>query len=139
RTARRQPRGFSEQARRAGAASCAGRWEGWRGRGVAGGIKCERRGGAWRGPNPRGRISRGRGHLGFPRPRFRRREGINMINGLTLGDWERLPPKERRALAKRLAHDLPSGFTFNSLKSYALGGQRHPVALYDFEGASFAL
>ncbi len=62
-----------------------------------------------------------------------------MLNNLTLADWDRMPPQDRRALAKRLARELPGGFTLRSLRFHKLGPQRHPVALYDFEGSSFAL
>src|SRR5262245_43370387 len=62
-----------------------------------------------------------------------------MFDDLTLDNWERLPPEERRALALRLGRELPDGFTFHSLQSFELGGQKRPVAVYEFGGASFAL
>jgi hypothetical protein len=62
-----------------------------------------------------------------------------MVDNLNLANWERMPPKERRELAKRLARELPTGFSFRSLRSYQLGGRKHPVALFEFDGSSFAL
>jgi hypothetical protein len=62
-----------------------------------------------------------------------------MVDDLTLDKWEQMSPKERRALAKRLERELPDGFAFRSLRSCQLGDQKHPVAVYEFEGASFAL
>lgn len=58
---------------------------------------------------------------------------------LTLESWEREPATQRRAIAKRIAKELPTGFTFQSIKTFKLGDQKHPIALYEFELATFAL
>jgi len=62
-----------------------------------------------------------------------------MIDQLTLDRWDGLSPKERGALARQLAQELPSGFTFRSVSPYKLGRQKHHVAEYDYGGATFAL
>src|SRR5262245_53612135 len=62
-----------------------------------------------------------------------------MPDDLTFDRWDRMAPKERVALARRLAGELPGGFTLRSVRLCRLGGQKHYVATYEFEGASFAL
>lgn len=58
---------------------------------------------------------------------------------LSLNRWRRLTAAEREGAAKRLAMELPSGFAFRSVSSFELGDQRHEIALFEFEGARFAL
>ena len=58
---------------------------------------------------------------------------------LTLDRWERISPSEREALAKRLVIALPSGFAFYGVRPYSLGDRCYEIAIFDFEGARFAL
>src|SRR5262249_20250391 len=53
--------------------------------------------------------------------------------------WEGVTPAEREALARRLAKQLPSGFTFQAVRRFRLGEWQHHVALYQKENATFAL
>jgi hypothetical protein len=53
--------------------------------------------------------------------------------------WEGVTPAEREAIAKRLAMDLPSGFTFHAVRPFRLGERLHDVALYQQGKATFAL
>jgi hypothetical protein len=48
-------------------------------------------------------------------------------------------PSEREASARRLVSELPSGFAFHAIRPLSLGDQRHEVAMFDFDGARFAL
>jgi hypothetical protein len=58
---------------------------------------------------------------------------------LSLERWEGLTPAEREAIARRLAMELPSGFTLHAIGPYRLGQGQHHVALYQRENATFAL
>jgi hypothetical protein len=58
---------------------------------------------------------------------------------LTLDRWERISPSEREAVAKRLMIALPSGFAFHGVRQFSLGDRRYEIAIFDFEGARFAL
>jgi formylglycine-generating enzyme required for sulfatase activity len=62
-----------------------------------------------------------------------------MVDDLTLRDWDRMAPRKREAVAKQLAQELPSGFTFRSTQLHKLANQKHHVAMFEFDGASFAL
>jgi hypothetical protein len=53
--------------------------------------------------------------------------------------WEGRTPAEREALARQLAKQLPSGFTFQAIRPFRLGNQQHHVALYQKDNATFAL
>jgi hypothetical protein len=53
--------------------------------------------------------------------------------------WEGVNSSEREALAKRLAAQLPSGFTFQAIRRSWLGEAQHHVALYRLGDATFAL
>jgi hypothetical protein len=53
--------------------------------------------------------------------------------------WEGLTLAERTVLAKRLAKQLPSGFTFHTIRRFRLGESQHDVALYRKDDATFAL
>jgi hypothetical protein len=53
--------------------------------------------------------------------------------------WEGIAPAEREALAKRLAKQLPFGFTFQAIRRFQLGEWQHHVALYQQGNATFAL
>jgi hypothetical protein len=53
--------------------------------------------------------------------------------------WESATPAERVALAKRLAKQLPSGFTFQAIRRFRLGEWQHQIALYQHDNATFAL
>lgn len=58
---------------------------------------------------------------------------------LTLERWDRLSPPEREALARRVGKILPDGFTFEAIRPFSLGDQRHEVAMFRRDGAAFAL
>ena len=58
---------------------------------------------------------------------------------LSLERWEGFTPSEREAVARELARQLPSGFTFHSLRLHQLGEQQHQVAFYQYGSARFAL
>jgi len=58
---------------------------------------------------------------------------------LTLDRWERMSRSEREVVAKRVSTALPSGFAFHGIQSFSLGEQRYEIAIFDFEGARFAL
>jgi hypothetical protein len=53
--------------------------------------------------------------------------------------WEGLTPAEREALARGLAKQLPSGFTFQAIRRFRLAALEHHVALYQKDEATFAL
>jgi hypothetical protein len=45
--------------------------------------------------------------------------------------WEGVTPAEREAIARRLAKQLPSGFTFQAIRPFRLGERRQQhVAFY---------
>jgi Sulfatase-modifying factor enzyme 1 len=62
-----------------------------------------------------------------------------MMSDLTLESWEQMSPHDREALALGLERDLPDGFKYQRIRWFSLGDQRHPVALFSFDGAWFAL
>jgi hypothetical protein len=66
-------------------------------------------------------------------------EVLDMKDDLTLDKWDQLSAKEREALAKKVAGDLPTGFRFHSLRQCQLGDQKHQVAEYEFQGTPFIL
>lgn len=53
--------------------------------------------------------------------------------------WEGAATAEREALAKRLASQLPNGFTFHAIRNFRLGEAEHEVALFRLGDATFAL
>lgn len=58
---------------------------------------------------------------------------------LTLDHWKNANAKEREAIARRLAKQLPHGFCFDSVQEYRLGDQQNLVALFQNANARFAL
>jgi len=58
---------------------------------------------------------------------------------LSLERWEGSTPAEREAMVRRLASQLPSGFTFDAVRLCRLGEQQHHVALFKQGAATFAL
>jgi hypothetical protein len=58
---------------------------------------------------------------------------------LSAEHWEGITSVDREALAKRLAMQLPSGFTFQAIRRFQLGERKHHVALYQQGDATFAL
>lgn len=58
---------------------------------------------------------------------------------LSIERWEGLKAAERKALAGKLAEELPTGFAFEAVRLFQLGGRRHHVALYRQGDATFAL
>ena len=58
---------------------------------------------------------------------------------LSAARWEGVTPAEREALAKHLAKQLPSGFTFQAIRCFKLAKRQHHVALYQKDNATFAL
>ena len=54
---------------------------------------------------------------------------------LSTEHWEGITPDEREALARQ----LPSGFTFQAIRSFRLAGRQHPVALYQEDHAAQGL
>jgi formylglycine-generating enzyme required for sulfatase activity len=62
-----------------------------------------------------------------------------MTDNLTLDKWDRMPARERRAYAKRLARELSDGCAFRAIEAHKLGDQAHRVAVYSFQDASFVL
>lgn len=53
--------------------------------------------------------------------------------------WEGVTSAEREDLARRLAKQLPHGFTFQAVRLFRLGERQHHVALYQKGNAAFAL
>src|SRR5215475_10909999 len=53
--------------------------------------------------------------------------------------WDAISSSERDALAKQLVRQLPTGFQFHSLQTYALGDQTREVADFTFDRAHFTL
>jgi hypothetical protein len=53
--------------------------------------------------------------------------------------WKGMTSSEREAFARRLAKELPSGFTFDAIRLYQLGERQNSVALYQKDNASFVL
>jgi hypothetical protein len=53
--------------------------------------------------------------------------------------WEGVTPAGREALARRLAMQLPSGFTFQAIRPFRLGGRQQHVAFYQKDNATYAL
>lgn len=53
--------------------------------------------------------------------------------------WEGVTAGERHAIARRLEQDLPAGFAFYGIQSYALGERRNHVALFRNGPSLFAL
>jgi formylglycine-generating enzyme required for sulfatase activity len=58
---------------------------------------------------------------------------------LSIERWDGVTSAEREAIARRLAMQLPSGFTFHATRPYRLGERQHHVALYQKDNATFAL
>jgi hypothetical protein len=56
-----------------------------------------------------------------------------------LEQWDALEGAQRHRLARQVAERLPTGFRFVAVQSFRLGTQSHSVALFDFDGARFAL
>jgi hypothetical protein len=56
---------------------------------------------------------------------------------LTLESWDGMSTSEREATAKGL--DRPTGFVFEAMRSFALGGQSRTIAQYRFGDALFSL
>jgi hypothetical protein len=57
----------------------------------------------------------------------------------TLDQWDALESAQQQLLARQLGEQLPAGFRFAAVESFRLGAQSHSVALFDFDGAHFAL
>jgi hypothetical protein len=53
--------------------------------------------------------------------------------------WESVESSEREAIARRLADELPSGFSFQGIHRFRCGERQHHVALYQQNDATFAL
>ena len=53
--------------------------------------------------------------------------------------WEGITSAEREALARRLAMQLPSGFSYQAVRRFGLGEWQSHVALYQSENSTFAL
>jgi hypothetical protein len=62
-----------------------------------------------------------------------------MTDELTLEKWDRMPARERRSYATRLARELPDGFAFRAIEAHSLGDQAHHMAVYSFQDAEFVL
>jgi hypothetical protein len=58
---------------------------------------------------------------------------------LSTEHWEGVTHAEREVLARRLAKQLPSGFTFQAIRPFRLGDRQHYVALYQKDCTAFAL
>src|SRR5688572_9349545 len=58
---------------------------------------------------------------------------------LSVNHWEGATSAEREAIARRLAKQLPAGFTFQAVSPYRLGERLHHVALFQKGAAAFAL
>jgi hypothetical protein len=56
-----------------------------------------------------------------------------------LGHWDALDGARQQLLARQVAERLPAGFRLVAMQSFHLGTQSHSVALFDFDGARFAL
>ncbi|WP_041659073.1 hypothetical protein [Acaryochloris marina] len=53
--------------------------------------------------------------------------------------WQHLSTSDKAAFAKILLHQLPKGFAFNCVASFAMGSITNEVALFSFDNAVFAL
>lgn len=53
--------------------------------------------------------------------------------------WNALTSLERQAMSKRLAQELPDGFSFQAVKPFELGESRNEVGLFEYQGTTFAL
>jgi hypothetical protein len=53
--------------------------------------------------------------------------------------WESITAAERETLARKLANQLPSGFTFQTIHTFRFGQRQNHVALYQQDSATFAL
>lgn len=53
--------------------------------------------------------------------------------------WESVTQSEREDIARRVAKQLPSGFTFQTIRRYQLGDRENRVAFYRRGDATFAL
>jgi hypothetical protein len=53
--------------------------------------------------------------------------------------WNAISSSERNALAKQLAHQLPTGFQLHSLQTYTLGNKTREIAEFSFDRAQFTL
>jgi hypothetical protein len=56
-----------------------------------------------------------------------------------LEHWDALDGAQQHLLARQVAEQLPAGFCFVAVQSFRFGAQRHSIALFDFDGARFAL
>jgi hypothetical protein len=61
------------------------------------------------------------------------------FKSLTWRQWNRYDRTEKTRYAKELPGHLKLPFSFQKIKTFRLGGQQASVALFDFEGATFAL
>jgi len=62
-----------------------------------------------------------------------------MAVDLTSNQWAGFLSAEREAFAKKLANDLPAGFSFRGLQWHELDGRRNEMAEFTFDGATFVL
>jgi formylglycine-generating enzyme required for sulfatase activity len=62
-----------------------------------------------------------------------------MTDDLSLDKWDRMPARERQTYARRLARELPEGFTFRAIEAHKLGDQAHRMAVYSFQETLFVL
>jgi len=56
-----------------------------------------------------------------------------------LEHWDALDGAQQHLLARQVAERLPAGFCFVAVQSFRFGAQSHSIALFDFDGACFAL
>jgi hypothetical protein len=64
------------------------------------------------------------------------------VQGQALDDveyWDTRDGAEQHLLARQAAEQLPAGFRFVGVQTFRLGTQSHSVALFDLDGARFAL
>src|SRR5713101_3125986 len=62
-----------------------------------------------------------------------------MDDDLSLETWTSFSSSDRKAWAERLARQLPSGFIFDSLQTYSLGGGSNDVAKFKKDDLTFVL
>jgi hypothetical protein len=56
-----------------------------------------------------------------------------------LEHWDTLDGAQQLLLARQVVEHLPTGYCFVAVQSFRVGAQSHSIALFDVDGARFAL
>jgi hypothetical protein len=68
-----------------------------------------------------------------------RRDDLGQLPCLRVAEHCEMNHSEREAAARVLAAELPTGYVFQGVVPFSLGDHQHEIAMFDFEGVTFAL